>query len=105
MVCQYLLPRRDKPGLVLATELMAVNTAIGACIRERRLAQLQGMMQIGSADGMHTIDDSLMELLLDNRISLPDALSHCSEPNYFKEQFQNAKQKQRKGWFGRVLGS
>ncbi|TLD69553.1 PilT/PilU family type 4a pilus ATPase [Phragmitibacter flavus] len=105
VVCQYLLPRHDQPGLVLATELMAVNTAIGACIRERRLSQLQGLMQIGSADGMHTIDDSLMELLLDNRISLSDALAHCSEPNYFKEQFQNARQKNRKGWFSRVLGS
>jgi twitching motility protein PilT len=105
VVCQYLLPRHDQPGLVLATELMAVNTAIGACIRERRLAQLQGLMQIGSADGMHTIDDSLMELLLDNRISIADALAHCSDPNYFKEQYQNARQKNRKSWFSRVLGS
>lgn len=105
VVCQYLLPRQDKPGLALASELMVVNTAIGACIRERRLSQIQGLMQIGSADGMHTIDDSLMELVLDDRIALHEALAHCSDPNYFKEQFQAAKQKKRKSWFNRMLGS
>src|SRR5437762_11251519 len=28
VVCQYLLPRSDQPGLVLATELMTVNSGI-----------------------------------------------------------------------------
>src|SRR5215470_4977309 len=33
VVCQYLLPRSgDQPGLVLATELMTVNSGIEACI-------------------------------------------------------------------------
>lgn len=105
VVCQYLLPRQDRPGLILASDLMVVNTAIGACIRERRLSQIPGLMQIGSGDGMHTIDDSLMELVLDERITLADALTHCSEPNYFREQFQSARQKKRKNWFSRVIGS
>src|SRR5467141_781494 len=43
VVCQYLLPRSgDKPGLILATELMIVNSGIEACIRERRLSQIPG---------------------------------------------------------------
>src|SRR2546421_11904356 len=104
VVCQYLLPRSgDKPGLILATELMIVNSGIGACIRERRLSQIPGLIQIGAADGMHTVDVSLIELLLDERISLMDAMAHARDPNFVKEEFQKALQSQRKGWFTGIL--
>ena len=104
VLCQYLLPRTDQPGLVLATELMTVNSGIEACIRDRRLSQIPGLMQIGGADGMHTIDDSLIELLLAGRISLMDAMTHARDPNFVKEQFQQALKTQRKGWFAGVFG-
>src|SRR5947208_11465806 len=35
VVRQYLLPQTDKSGLILATELMIVNSGIAACIRDR----------------------------------------------------------------------
>jgi twitching motility protein PilT len=104
VLCQYLLPRTDQPGLALATELMTVNSGIEACIRDRRLSQIPGLMQIGGADGMHTIDDSLIELLLADRISLMDAMTHARDPNFVKEQFQQALKTQRKGWFAGVFG-
>jgi twitching motility protein PilT len=104
VVCQYLLPRSgDKPGLILATELMIVNSGIEACIRERRLSQIPGLIQIGAADGMHTVDVSLIELLLDERISLMDAMAHARDPNFVKEEFQKALKSQRKGWFSGIL--
>src|SRR5213594_2841969 len=103
VVCQYLLPRSDQPGLVLASELMTVNSGIEACIRDRRLSQIPGLIQIGSADGMHTVDDSLIELLLADRISLMDALAHARDPNFVKEQFQQALKSQRKGWFAGIF--
>src|SRR5438552_5007800 len=104
VVCQYLLPRTDQSGLVLATELMTVNSGIEACIRDRRLSQIPGLIQIGSADGMHTVDDSLIELLLADRISLMDALVHARDPNFVKENFKQALQTQRKGWFAGIFG-
>jgi twitching motility protein PilT len=103
VVCQFLLPRGDKPGLVLATELMTVNSGIEACIRDQRLSQIPGLMQIGGGDGMHTIDDSLIELVLADRISLMDALTHARDPNFVKEEFQKALKSQRKGWFAGVF--
>src|SRR5436190_3918756 len=103
VVCQYLLPRSDQPGLVLATELLTVNSGIEACIRDRRLSQVPGLIQIGAADGMHTVDDSLIELLLADRISLMDALAHARDPNFVKEQFQQALKSQRKGWFAGIF--
>jgi twitching motility protein PilT len=103
VVCQYLLPRSDQPGLVLATELLTVNSGIGACIRDLRLSQIPGLIQIGHADGMHTVDDSLIELLLADRISLMDAMAHARDPNFVKEQFQQALKTQRKGWFAGIF--
>src|SRR6266487_76810 len=99
VVCQYLLPRSEGSGLILATELLTVNSGIEACIRDRRLSQIPGLIQIGATDGMHTVDDSLIELLLADRISLMDALAHARDPNFVKEEFQKALKSQRKGWF------
>src|SRR5713101_6282608 len=104
VVCQYLLPRSEGSGLVLATELMTVNSGIEACIRDRRLSQIPGLIQIGGSDGMHTVDESLIELLLANRINLMDALAHARDPNFVKEHFQQALKTQRKGWFAGILG-
>jgi twitching motility protein PilT len=103
VVCQYLLPQRDKAALVLATELMIVNSGIEACIRDRRLSQIPGLIQIGHPDGMHTVDDSLIELLLDDRINLMDAMAHARDPNFVKEEFQKALKSQRKGWFSGIF--
>jgi twitching motility protein PilT len=104
VVCQYLLPRSEGSGLILATELMTVNSGIEACIRDRRLSQLPGMIQIGAADGMHTVDESLIELLLAERISLIEAMAHARDPNFVKEEFQKALKSQRKGWFTGMFG-
>ena len=103
VVCQYLLPRSGQSGLVLASELMIVNSGIEACIRDRRFSQIPGLIQIGHPDGMHTLDDSLIELLIADRISLMDAMAHARDPNFVKEEFQKALKSQRKGWFAGIL--
>src|SRR5437899_1589535 len=104
VVCQYLLPRSGQAGLILATELLTVNSGIEACIRSGRLSQIPGLIQIGAADGMHTVDVSLIELLLAERISLMDAIAHARDPNFVKEEFQKALKTQRKGWFSGIFG-
>ena len=87
VVCQHLLPRQDVPGRVLATEILTLNSAMGRCIRDRRFAQMPGLIQIGAQDGMHTIDDSLLHLLVNDFISLDDALAHCRDRHYIREQY------------------
>jgi len=52
---------------------------------------------------MHTVDVSLIALLLDERISLMDAMAHARDPNFVKEEFQKALKTQRKGWFSGLL--
>ena len=104
VVCQYLLPQSGQAGLVLATELLVVNSGVEACIRAGRLSQIPGLIQIGGADGMHTVDDSLIELLLADRISLMDALVHARDPEFVQKEFKQALQSKRKGWFAGIFG-
>lgn len=81
VVSQRLLPRADGKGRVLATEIMACNNAIRACLRDRRSEQMIGLMEISSKDGMHTIDDSLVELLEKKLITPEEALLNARDPS------------------------
>jgi twitching motility protein PilT len=79
VISQRLLPRADGKGRVLATELMLVNDGIRACIRERRVHQIIGLMEIGKQDGMHLIEEHLVELLEQEIITPEDALAHARD--------------------------
>jgi twitching motility protein PilT len=77
VVSQHLITRADTPGRVLASEIMRNNEGIGACIRSRRFGQIPGLIEIGGAYGMHTIDDSLAHLLKHGFITFDDAIVRC----------------------------
>jgi twitching motility protein PilT len=94
VISQHLLPRADTAGRVLATEILTMNSAMGRCIRDRRFAQMPGLIQIGAQDGMHTIDDSLLHLLTNDYILLDDALAHCRDKQFIRENF-NAMMRER----------
>lgn len=85
VICQHLLPRADSSGRVLATEILTLNSGMARCIRDRRFAQMPGLIQIGANDGMHTIDDSLLHLLVNDFITLDDALAHCRDKHFIKD--------------------
>lgn len=79
IVSQRLLPNQDGDGRVLATETLFANTAVRACIRDRRYEQLVGLIEIGAHDGMNTIDDSLVALFENRAISKETALAHARD--------------------------
>ncbi|MBL9143519.1 MAG: PilT/PilU family type 4a pilus ATPase [Verrucomicrobiaceae bacterium] len=88
VVCQHLLPRKDGLGRVLATEIMTMNHGIGRCIRDRRFSMLAGLIQIGAKDGMHTIDDSLLHLLIHDFIEEDHALAHCRDQDFIRSNYR-----------------
>jgi len=87
IVCQRLLPKADGSGRILASEVLTVNYGMRACIRDKKIEQLVGLMEIGSKEGMHTIDDSLELLLRQGVISLDEALFQCRDRMRFKPYF------------------
>ncbi len=79
VVSQRLIPKEDGSGRVLATEILAANPAVRACIRERRWEQLVGLIEIGAKDGMHTIDEDLSGLYLSRQISKEQAIANARD--------------------------
>lgn len=73
IITQQLIPKSDRSGRVLATELLIATPAVRNIIREGKTPQLVSAMQSGTKFGMHTMDQSLKELYKRKLINLEDA--------------------------------
>ena len=76
VVCQQLVPSTDGRQLAVF-EIMKSTTAIQNMIREDKLHQLESAMQAGAADGMCTMDGSLLKLYREKKITKDTALLSC----------------------------
>ncbi len=83
IISQRLIPRADGTGRVLASEVMRVNYAMRACIRDHKTEQLVGLMEIGHREGSRVIDESIGALLSAGLISREEAINHCRERSRF----------------------
>lgn len=62
IVSQQLIPRADKKGMVVASEVMLVTPAIRNLIREGKIHQINSIIQTGQSKGMHLLDMDLARL-------------------------------------------
>lgn len=81
VISQTLLPLSQSDGRALATEVMVQTPAVANLIREGQVTQLYSAMQSGSAMGMHTMDQSLRELVEDGRVARQVAKSYLVDPH------------------------
>jgi twitching motility protein PilT len=86
VVAQLLLPKADKKGRVLATEIMLGSPAIRNLIREGNRKMLTSMIQTSQRQGMRTMDVALLELYQQGIITWDVAASHAREVEQFKTQ-------------------
>jgi twitching motility protein PilT len=85
IIAQQLIPRIDRPGRVLATEVLVATSAARNVIREGKTHQLPTIIQTGGKLGMHTLDSTLKALYDKRIISLQEALLRCSDAEEFKK--------------------
>lgn len=85
IIAQQLIPRIDRPGRVLATEVLVVTSAARNVIREGKTHQLPTIIQTGGKLGMHTLDSTLKAFYDKRIISLQEALLRCSDAEEFKK--------------------
>ncbi|MBQ6426659.1 MAG: PilT/PilU family type 4a pilus ATPase [Clostridia bacterium] len=76
IVCQQLVPSTTGEQIAVF-EIMKSTTAIQNMIREDKLHQMESAMQAGAADGMCTMDGSLLKLYREGRITKDTALISC----------------------------
>lgn len=82
VISQVLVPKIGG-GRVLATEILIVTQAIQAMIRDDKIHQIQGMIETGQKFGMHTLNSSLVELVMRGQLEKSDALAHSQDPDSF----------------------
>ena len=80
VISQQLLPRVDRPGRVLATEVMVATSAVRNLVREQETEQLLTHIQTGFQYGMHTMDKSLKTLCEKNIISEETMKKYLKHP-------------------------
>ena len=83
VISQQLLPTVDGNSRVLATEIMVGNLAISNLIRENKTVMIPGSIQSGHKDGMHTLNESLLDLYRQGRITRKVALNASYDPTDF----------------------
>ena len=73
----------DGTGRVAAHEIMVGTPAIRNLIRENKVAQMYSMIQTGAQYGMQTLDQTLLELVRRNVISVSEARIYAKTPDNF----------------------
>jgi twitching motility protein PilT len=86
ILAQRLVPSSNKKERTLATELLVVNAAARKLIREQELHQLVNVIQMGRKQGMHSMDDSLLELYEAGEITYDTAISNSFSPDMLKSR-------------------
>ncbi len=85
VITQTLLPRAGAPGRCMAMEVLVPNPAIRNLIRENKIQQIYGLMQIGQdKHGMQTLNQSLFSLYARRFITLEEALNRSIEVDELK---------------------
>lgn len=82
---QTLIPRADKPGRVIATEILIATPAVRNLIREGKTPQINTVIQSGSKHGMQSMDSSLKELYLKGIINYEEASKRATDMESFKQ--------------------
>ena len=84
VMCQYLLPRADTPGRVLAVEVMLNNEAVANLIRKGKTFQIPSLIQTSRELGMQLMDQELLRLLREGKLSREEAYAKAASKKEFE---------------------
>lgn len=88
VLSQQLVHSADGKGRVLAAECMLANTAVRTLIRDKKIEQIPSIMQTNRQNGMLTMNQSLVDLYLQKKITYEEALFCCTDVADFKGYLQ-----------------
>ncbi len=79
VIAQQLVPRIGG-GRIAVREVLINNSAIANMIRENQIAQIPSAMQMGTKEGMRTMDVALRSMYLAGRITESTAMNRMIDP-------------------------
>ncbi len=89
IISQQLLPSSNGASRYPAVEILVANGATRNLIRRGDDHQLRASIETGRADGMLTMEQSLVELVRANRISRETAFAHCYHPDDLRRHLES----------------
>ena len=85
VISQQLIPGTDGQGRVLSLEILINTPATSALIRDGKTFMLPGVMQTGKKIGCRLMDDSLLELMKEGKVTPQEAYDRADQKSMFKE--------------------
>lgn len=86
VICQTLLPIKDRPGRIPGFEIMRGSPAIRAVIREGKTHMIYNLIQSGADEGMVVLDQYLASLVREQHVTYEAALAKSSYPKEFAKR-------------------
>lgn len=89
VISQTMFKRIDRPGRIVATEILIATPAVRNLIREGKIHQIPSMIQTGKKFGMMSLDDCIMDYLKKGIISPEEAFMKAIDKTRFLPFIQN----------------
>ncbi|MBN1576201.1 MAG: type IV pilus twitching motility protein PilT [Chitinispirillaceae bacterium] len=89
IISQALLPRTGG-GRVMCCEILITTMAVRALIRDDKVHQIQGIIEIGQKYGMQTMNAELYKFYKKRVISKKDALTRSPDPDQMAKMIEGA---------------
>ncbi len=90
VIAQQLLKTKDGAGRCAANEILIGSPALASIIREGKISQISSLIQTGTAAGMQTMDQHLMQLIKEDKITPQAAYEKAIEKNLFVTMLDEA---------------
>ena len=90
VVAQTLLQRKDGNGRVAAFEILIVNSAVQNNIREGKTHQIPSTIQISGKLGMVGLNDAILKLVMENKVSTSEALARAVDKEDLRQSMKVA---------------
>jgi twitching motility protein PilU len=91
VIAQRLVPRVDGKGRVAALEIMLNTPRIQALIRRGELETIRQAIEEGLNDGLQTLDQALLKLFQEKKITQESALQFADSPNNLRLRIKGIK--------------
>ncbi len=84
VVAQQLLRTKDGKGRCAANEILLGSSALASTIRDGKISQINSLIQTGSTSGMQSMDQHLLQLIKEDRITAQAAYEKASDKKVFE---------------------
>ncbi len=84
VVAQQLLRTKDGKGRCAAIEILIGSTALATTVREGKISQINSIIQTGSSMGMQSMDQHLLQLIREGRITARAAYEKALDKKPFE---------------------